>query len=247
MSHFLGFDGQVVLVTGGSRGIGAATVELLCEQGAKVYFTYNGSQHAAHKLEEELEGAVALKCDVTDQKQVAEIFRTIKKAEGKLHSLVCAAGTIVKLPVAFTREQAFEEQFRVHLLGTAFCIQQAYRLMAAGRYGRIVAVSSVASDTGYGNRGAYAAAKGAVNSLVKTSAREFALSGITVNAVLPGYTDTDMLSDLDEEKRKKSAKYVPVGRFAEPSEIANLITFLASKRASYITGSLVKVDGGLAM
>ncbi|MDZ7816506.1 MAG: SDR family oxidoreductase [Planctomycetota bacterium] len=247
MSDFLSFEGQTALVTGGSRGIGAATVRLLCEQGAKVYFTYKGSQDAAHALEKELESAIAVHCDVTDQKQVSDMFRMVKKAEGKLHALVCAAGTIVKLPVAFTREQAFEEQFRVHLLGTAFCIQQAYRLMAGDRYGRIVAVSSVASDTGYGNRGAYAAAKGAVNSLVKTSAREFAQSGITVNAVLPGYTDTDMLADLDDKKREKSAKYVPMGRFAEPHEVANTIAFLASKRASYITGALLKVDGGLSM
>jgi 3-oxoacyl-[acyl-carrier protein] reductase len=245
------FYGRVISVTGGSRGIGAAVVRQLAAEGATVYFTYNSSAEKANALAEELASVpprvFAVKCDVTDVAQVKDFFARISTEQGKLDGLVTAAGTIVRVPLAFTKPEQFSEQFNVHVMGTNNCVSVAVKQMMAKRYGRIVAVSSVASLRGYGNRGAYAAAKSAVNALVKTYAREFGATGVTANAVLPGFTDTDMVADITGEKREKACAGIPVGRFAKPEEIANVIVFLLSEKASYVNGALIQVDGGLAM
>mgnify|MGYP000852416413 CR=1 FL=1 len=238
---------KIFVVTGGSRGIGAACVRALVGQGSRVYFTWNGSEATASALAAELgELAVPIKCDVTSEADLRELFATVKKA-GTLCGLVTAAGVIARLPVLFTKPEEYRRQLDVNLMGTVMAVQQAFRQMSAGKYGRIVAISSVSSLTGYGNHSAYAAAKSAVNAFVKSAAREFAPFGITFNAVLPGYTETDMTSDIDAEKREKLAKIIPLARFAKPEEIASVVAFLLSDAASYMTGELVKVDGGLSM
>ena len=249
--EYLSFDGTVIAVTGGSKGIGAAVVRDLVSLGASVFFTYFSSENAAMALEAELADAsgcaCALKCDVTKPKEVKAFFDRIRTEKNALDALLTCAGTIGRAPVAFTKPDMLDSQLDVHLKGSLYSFQNAMKLMTGKRYGRIVAVSSVASLSGYGNHSAYAAAKAALNALVKSAAREFAPFNITVNAVLPGYTDTDIISGFDTEKRAKTTKHIPLMRIAQPAEIASLIVFLLHKRASYVTGSLIRVDGGLGM
>ncbi|MFA4986329.1 MAG: SDR family NAD(P)-dependent oxidoreductase, partial [Candidatus Brocadiia bacterium] len=154
MGEYLSFQDRVVAVTGGSRGIGAAVVRELASLGAQVVFSWSSSKEKADALAAELTAqgyrVRAMQCDVTKNDSVKEFFASIAKTEGKLDGLVTAAGTIVRIPLALTKPEQFSEQFNVHVLGTTHCISAAVRLMTPHRYGRIVAISSVASLRGYG-------------------------------------------------------------------------------------------------
>ena len=248
------FAGRRVVVTGGSRGIGRATVEAFAAAGAVVAFNYSREEDAGEADETvaavQAAGAQAhaFRADVAAAEAVAEFFGAAREAlGGPAHVLVNNAavthdGLLMMLP-----ESGWRRVLDVDLTGVFLCSKAALRGMIGGRWGRIVNVVSPAAFFGKEGASAYAAAKGGVVALTKSLAREVARYAITVNAVSPGFVDTRLIRELAEAERQDLERQIPLGRFADPEEIASAVLFLASPAASYLTGTTLHVDGGLTM
>ncbi len=244
----MSLEGKVALVTGGSRGIGAATVRLLCREGARVALNFHRSSEAAERLREELRelpGEVHLfPFDVADPDQVKAEVARIGEELGPVELLVNNAGQRVDGLVLRMSDEDWERALRVNLTGAFNVTRAVLRQMAPLRRGAIVNVSSVAGVVGSVGQAGYAAAKGGLIAFTKTLAEEYGPRGIRANAVVPGIIETAMTENLPQELRQRYLAQIPLGRFGKPEEVAEVILFLLSDRASYISGAVISVSGG---
>ena len=240
--------GKVAVVTGASRGIGAAVAKKLASLGADLALIYAGNDALAEAAAADCRAlcvrAEAYRCDVSDGEAVKETVAKIKAELGGVQLLVNNAGITRDGLVATMKEADFDEVLDVNLKGAFHMIRHCSGLMLRAKYGRIVNISSVAGLMGNPGQANYAAAKAGLIGLTKTTAKELASRGITVNAVAPGLIDTDMTRKLGlKEESLKSA--IPLGRAGKPEEVAEAVAFLL--QADYITGEVLRVDGGMAM
>ncbi|MEZ0089340.1 3-oxoacyl-[acyl-carrier protein] reductase [Streptacidiphilus sp. EB129] len=228
-----------VLVTGGNRGIGLAIAQAFAEAGDKVAITYRSGEPPA--------GFFAVKCDITDSEQVDQAFKEVEAEHGPVEVLVANAGVTKDTLLLRMSEEDFTSVLDTNLTGTFRVVKRASKLMLRARKGRIVLISSVVGLTGSPGQANYAASKAGLVGFARSLARELGSRNITVNVVAPGFVDTDMTAVLSDERRAEIVSGVPLGRYAEPAEIASTVRFLSSDEAAYITGAVIPVDGGLGM
>lgn len=241
-------EGQIGLVTGASRGIGRAIAMALCGQGAKVYLCSRNLEPLEAVAQEikDLHGQAVPACmDIRDMKDVARTVKEILDETSRIDILVNNAGLRNDKLLVRTGEEDWQEVIETNLSGTFFCMRQVIPAMSRKRYGRIVNITSVVGFTGNVGQANYAAAKAGMVGLTKTAAREYARRGITVNAVAPGFIETAMASSLEEKVREQIREHIPMGRLGSAEEVADAVAFLVSPKASYITGQVLHVNGGL--
>ena len=242
-------DGKIALVTGGSRGIGRACCELLGEQGATVIVNYVKGEDAARSVAEAIigRGGKADVCgfDVSDSAAVDAGVDSIVKRHGKIDILIANAGIAIDGLLMRMKDDDFDALWRTNVRGAIACARAASRSMMRGRWGRIVFMSSVVADAGNVGQTAYATTKSAVLGAARSIAREFATRGITANVVAPGYIDTDMTAAMSPEHKEALLKTIPLGRTGTARDIAAACAYLASDEAGYVTGQVLRVNGGL--
>lgn len=247
----MSFAGKNVLVTGGTRGIGRAIVESFADQGANVAFTFRSSVDEATQLAGELEAkgvkAMAIQADAADFDAAEKAITDIVATWGSIDVLVNNAGVTKDGLMIRMSEGDWDAVVGTNLKSVFNYSKAVYRPMMKQRFGRIVNLSSVVGVTGNAGQTNYAASKAGIIGFSKSLAKELGARGVTVNVVAPGYVETDMTAALSEAAREAMLGSVPVGRPASPADIASAVTFLASDGASYITGHVLHVDGGLAM
>ncbi|MEU5437921.1 3-oxoacyl-[acyl-carrier-protein] reductase [Streptomyces sp. BR1] len=233
-----------VLVTGGNRGIGLAIARAFAESGDKVAITYRTGEPPAALAEL---GCLAVKCDITDAEQVEQAYKQIEEAHGPVEVLVANAGVTKDQLLMRMSEEDFTSVLDTNLTGTFRVVKRANRGMLRAKKGRVVLISSVVGLMGSPGQANYAASKAGLVGFARSLARELGSRNITFNVVAPGFVDTDMTKVLTDEQRTSIISGVPLGRYAQPEEIAAAVRFLASDDASYITGAVIPVDGGLGM
>ena len=244
-------EGRVALVTGGGRGLGRAIAVRLAGEGAKVAISYRSNDAAAAETAELVRKAGAgceiFKGDVASPEDVEALMKGVGEAFGSVEILVNNAGTTRDNILLRMKDAEFEEVLDTNLKGTYLCTRAVLRGMVRARWGRIVNISSVVGLLGNAGQANYAASKAGMIGFTKSVAREVAGRGITANAVAPGYVETELTSGLPEHLKEQILGQVPVGRFGEPEEIAEVVAFLAGERAAYVTGQTIVVDGGMVM
>lgn len=249
----LEFKGKTVIVTGGSRGIGAAVSVLFASSGANVMIDYLPTEpdiEGLQQVEQEIRsfgGVVdSIAADVTSPEDMESLYAKTLERFGGLDILVNSAGFTRPAKVQELSQDLWKSAIEVNLSGAFYATQVACRHMISQGAGRIIYIGSAGSITGGGGSAAYAAAKAGINGMVRALSKELAPQGITVNAVLPALIETDLLRDKepDLEKRNKYIERIPVGRFGTPEDVAYMVLFLASEYAGFITGQNIIVDGG---
>ena len=244
-------SGKTALVTGGSRGIGRAVVQTLAREGAQVAFVYQSNAQAAEQLVAELAQenlqVVAYQADVRSKEAADDVVKKVIDAWGKVDILVNNAGVIRDTLLATMTPEQWHEVIETNLTSVFNFCQAVTRPMMSARYGRIINMSSVASE--FGNKGQvnYAASKGGIEGFTKCLATELASRGVTVNAVAPGFIATDMTVAVRNAAEAEIKKRIPVKRLGQPEDIAYAVAFFASDAASYVTGQVLRVDGGLTL
>lgn len=241
--------GKVAVVTGGSRGIGKGAAEALAKLGAHVVVTYVRGEREAQEVVRGIEDrggkASAVGFDVADMKASEEAIGALAKQHGRLDILVANAGISIDALLLRVKEEDLDRIWSVNVKGALGCARAAIKVMMRARAGRIVFLSSVTGEMGNAGQAAYSASKAALLGVTKTLAREYASRGITVNAVSPGYIETDMTSGLPAEVKEGMVKAVPLGRSGRVDEVGAAIAFLCSDEASYITAQVLRVNGGM--
>lgn len=240
---------KVAIVTGGSRGIGRSISLALAKNGADVILFYAGNQEKAEETKAEIEKlgqkSLALQVDVSDREQVTTAFRQVMSSFKRMDILVNNAGITRDQLAMRIKEEDWDQVVNTNLKGTFLCSQAAIRPMMKQRKGRIINISSVVAVAGNPGQANYCAAKAGVIGLTKSMAKELAARNITVNAIAPGFIDTDMTQVLTEDQKQQILSNIPAGRFGEPEEIAKAVCFFASDGAGYITGQTLNIDGGM--
>ena len=244
-------DKKIAVVTGASRGIGRAIALELARTGAFVVINYNGSKEKAEEVQAQIaaEGGESIiwQCNVADYKACEDFFAQVIKTYGKVDILVNNAGITKDGLLMRMVEEDFDKVIHLNLKGTFNCIRQVSRQMLKQRSGRIINMASVVGICGNAGQANYAASKAGVIGLTKSAAKELASRGVTVNAIAPGFIETDMTDVLSERVKENTAKMIPMGSFGKPEDIAKTAAFLASDGARYITGQILSVDGGMSM
>ena len=244
-------DGKTALVSGASRGIGRAIALRLAAEGARVAINYAGNVKAAEEVKAAIEaaGGTAILCraDVADSAAVEAMVANVVKEFGTIDILVNNAGITRDTLLMRMKDEDFAKVLDTNLKGVFYCTKAVAKLMMKKRSGRIVNMASVVGLVGNAGQTNYAAAKAGVIGFSKSAARELASRGITVNVVAPGFIGTDMTAGLPESVKEKMLTDIPLGRMGEPEDVASAVLFLASDQASYITGQVVNVDGGMVM
>ena len=250
MSDDYDFSGKVVLVTGSSRGIGAGIITAFGQRGARCVVTYVQDRSGQNKADAErvaagLPQANVMECDVADPNQVVAIIKRVQEELGGLDILVNNAGILQDRSIKKMSLEEWESVLRVNLTGAFNCIQQAMPILRPE--GRIVNISSVSGQLGFFGQANYASSKAGLMALTKVAARELARNQITVNAVAPGFINTEMSRGMPEEVTKQFISQIPVGHFGEVEDIVAAVLFLSSPAARYITGQILHVNGGFYM
>lgn len=244
-------DGKIAVVTGASRGIGRAIAPELASRGAFVVVNYNGSKDRAEEVKKEIEAAggkaEVYQCNVSDFEKCQAFIQDVIKTYGRLDILVNNAGITRDGLLMKMSEADFDSVIETNLKGTFNTIRFASRQMLKQRSGRIINMSSVVGIAGNAGQANYASSKAGVIGLTKAVARELASRGITVNAIAPGFIETEMTEVLSDAVKEASVAQIPLGRFGKPEDIAKTAAFLASDDAGYITGQVIQVDGGMAI
>jgi 3-oxoacyl-[acyl-carrier protein] reductase len=230
---------RVVLVTGGSKGIGYGIAVRLAKAGHRVAATYRSGDVPADVL--------GVQCDVTDPAQVEAAFAQVESSLGAVEVLVANAGITRDTLLMRMSDEDWDQVIATNLSGAFRVARRAARPMVRGKFGRIVFVSSVVGMMGSAGQVIYAASKSGLVGMARSLARELGSRGITANVIAPGFIETDMTAELGEELIKKYGEQIPLGRFGSVDDVAGTIEFLASDAASYITGAVIPVDGGLGM
>ncbi len=247
----LDLSGRVAIVTGGSRGIGRAIAERLAGSGAAVVVNYRGNAAAAEATVATITAAggtaIAIQGDVSQPEDVEHMVKTTLERFGHIDILVNNAGITRDTLLLRMKESDFDEVIATNLRGVFLCTRAVLRPMTKQRFGRIINITSVVGLTGNAGQANYAAAKAGILGFTKSTAREMASRGITVNAVAPGFIETEMTDALNEETRKAILATIPLGRFGQPAEVAGLVCFLASDAGAYISGQTLTIDGGMVM
>ena len=242
---------KVAIVTGASRGIGRQIAMTLAQEGAYVIVNYNGSKEAAEAVVETITAAGGQaeiwQCSVADFVAVEEMIKSIHKKFGHIDVLVNNAGITKDGLLMGMSEADFDSVIDVNLKGTFNMMRFVSRQMLRQRCGRIISMASVVGIAGNAGQANYAASKAGIIGMTKSAARELASRGVTVNAVAPGFIETEMTAVLSEEVKKASAAQIPLGHFGKPEDIAKTVAFLASDDAAYITGQVIQVDGGMVI
>jgi 3-oxoacyl-[acyl-carrier protein] reductase len=240
---------KVAIVTGGSRGIGRATAEALAAQGATVIIGYASNeaaaQEAASAIGERGGKAEIVQLDVSDSAAAEKAIGEIAKRHGRLDVLVANAGISIDGLLLRLKDEDLERIWNVNLRGALACARAAIKTMMRAKSGRVVFLSSVVGEMGNAGQTAYAATKAALLGVTRSLAREYASRSITVNAVSPGYIETDMTRSLTDDQQKAMLSAVPLARAGSPREVAACIAFLASNEAAYVTGQTLRVNGGM--
>ena len=244
-------EGKVAVVTGASGGIGRAIALAFGKAGASVAVHYNGNEAKAAAVKAEIEEAGGkaeiFRCNVADFDACSDFIKSVVKTFGKIDILVNNAGITRDGLVMGMSEEDFDAVIDTHLKGSFNCIRFASRQMMRKKYGRIINITSVSGVAGNAGQANYSASKAGLIGLTKSVAKELASRNITANAIAPGFVKTEMTDVLSDEVKEAAMKQIPLGRFAEPEDIANAAVFLASDMASYITGQVLLVDGGMVM
>lgn len=244
-------SGKIALVTGAAKGIGRAIALALAAEGATVIVNYNGSGERAEQTVEEIKAlgsdGRAYQCNVADTKAAIEMIKEVTAEYGRLDILVNNAGITRDNLIMKMSEEDFDAVINANLKGCFNTIKAVSRQMLKQRSGRIINITSVSGILGNAGQANYAASKAGIIGLTKTMARELASRGITVNGVAPGFVDTDMTRVLPDSVKEAATAQIPLGRFGRPEDIADMVTYLASDKAAYITGQIISVDGGMAI
>lgn len=242
---------KIALVTGASKGIGRACAIRLAKDGMTVIVNYSRSDDEAAKVVQEIQAsggkAECYKADVSDLEQVKKMFKDIGEKYKRIDVLVNNAGIVRDEYLMMLNPDTLDKCMDLNVKGYFYCAQAAAVKMFSQKSGVIINMSSVSSKMALAGQSVYSATKGAVNSMTQTMAVELARKNIRVNAVAPGFVQTEMVEQLPEEKKAEYLKNVPLKRFADVSEVANLVSFLASDEAAYITGQTIVLDGGLSL
>lgn len=243
------FENKIVLVTGAGRGIGASIAKRFASEGAEVIVNYSGNDEAAQKTVDEITAtggqAQKYKCSVNDSESVKVMIDEIIKEFGRIDILVNNAGITKDGLILRMTDEDFDRVIDVNLKGTFNCTKYVSKYMLKQKSGKIINISSVVGLSGNAGQVNYSASKAGIIGITKSAAKELSSRGITVNAVAPGYVDTDMTKVLSDNIRNEILKNIPLQRMGNVEDISNCVAFLASEDASYITGQVISVDGGM--
>jgi 3-oxoacyl-[acyl-carrier protein] reductase len=245
----LNLEQKICLVTGGSRGIGRAIRQLFLNSGATVVTTVRPNSTESDSIEKTSTATTdlgyALPCDVTKPASVSALYREIHKKFGRLDVLVANAGVLEDALIGMVTPSQIERVFSVNTFGVIYCAQYAARLMSRQRHGSIINIASIIGSNGNSGQAVYAGSKAAVIGITKSLAKELAASNVRVNAIAPGFINTDMARSIPTEKFQERLESIAMKRIGSPEEVANAALFLASDLSTYITGQVLGVDGGM--
>jgi len=244
-------QGKVILVTGASKGIGRAIALMAAKNGATVVANYNRSEREARDLVNQATGEGLkidiFKADVSSEQEIDLMFKHIRERHGHLDALVNNAGIVSNNLLMMTRTDELNRIIEVNCKGSFLCMRSAAKLMMKQKCGRIVNISSIVGVQGNSGQVAYSGSKSFIIGMTKSAAKELGIYGINVNAVAPGYIDTDMTKNLSVEVKQKLLSNTPLGRIGTPEDVAKVVIFLCSDMGSYISGQVIGVDGAQIM
>lgn len=247
----MNLSSKTAIVTGGSRGIGRAIALKLAERGANIIVNYTSNSEKAEEVVKEIKemgrDALAIKADISKPEDVLNLVDEAEKHFSTLDILVNNAGVTRDSLIIRMKDEDWDKVINTNLKGTYLCTKYIGKKMMKQRSGKIVNISSVVGVMGNAGQSNYSASKAGVIGFTKSIAKEFSSRGINVNAVAPGFIETDMTNSLTDDIKANYAKSIPLGRLGTPEDIANLVVFLCSKESSYITGQVINVDGGMVM
>lgn len=247
----LNLKNKIAVITGGARGIGKEIAKKLAYNGANIVINYTSKEEEALKTKEDIENlgakCIVIKCDVSKSEEVNEMINKTIKEFGRVDILVNNAGITKDNLLMKMKEEDFDKVIDINLKGVFNCTKAVTRPMMKNKYGKIINISSVVGIIGNAGQGNYCASKAGVIGFTKSTARELASRNININAVAPGFIDTDMTKILSDDIKNSMLSTIPKKEFGKPEDVANAVVFLASDMSSYITGQVINVDGGMVM